>query len=214
MLEKQIKQKPDDFKPRLQLLKIYVVIDNRKQADRVIHQIEFHPRLTTEQKQEARQCLPNAGKPTDSKDRKAPPPSAAAPTPAALAPAATSAPVETATNTAEFKPPATVASTDTKSAEKPATRHAVIGPKPDEKTLAEAAARFGLKPATVNVSASAVKPDARPEAKIADTESKSDAGAPEKGGSKNAEKSHARKAKSRPKSHPPTSESASAPAKK
>ncbi len=52
-LEQQIKTAPDDFKLRLQLLKVYAIVSNRKQIDRVMHQIEFHPNFSAGQKREA-----------------------------------------------------------------------------------------------------------------------------------------------------------------
>jgi predicted negative regulator of RcsB-dependent stress response len=52
-LEQQIKTAPDDFRLRMQLLKVYVIVSNRKQIDRVMHQIEFHPNFSAEQKREA-----------------------------------------------------------------------------------------------------------------------------------------------------------------
>jgi hypothetical protein len=52
-LEQEIKLKPDDFPLRLQLLKVYSIVSNRKQMDRVWHQIEFHPKFSEKQKQEA-----------------------------------------------------------------------------------------------------------------------------------------------------------------
>jgi hypothetical protein len=56
-LEEQIKLKPDEFALRLQLLNVYTIIGNRKQVDRVLHQIEFHPDFSAEQKEKARQSL-------------------------------------------------------------------------------------------------------------------------------------------------------------
>jgi hypothetical protein len=228
-LEQQIKQRPDDFKPRLQLLKIYVIIDNRKQVDRVLHQIEFHQRLTADQKQEARACLPGNGKSNEARERNATPAPAPTPTPSttpvpATSPAPEAQPMAStqvadpnpstpetpaAAPVTESKPVAPTSADDTKPAAKPATRHAVIAPKPDAKTIAEAAARFGLNPATVNVSATAPKPDAKPEAKIAETESKSDAGTSAQGTPKTSAKSA--KLKSRSKSKISESDDASAP---
>lgn len=72
-LEEQIKLKPEEFSLRLQLLNVYVIIGNRKQVDRVFHQIEFHPGFSAEQKEKARQSF------TSSKDKAGKP----APLPAA-----------------------------------------------------------------------------------------------------------------------------------
>ena len=52
-LEQEIKLKPDEFPLRLQLLKVYSIVSNRKQMDRVWHQIEFHPKFSEKQKREA-----------------------------------------------------------------------------------------------------------------------------------------------------------------
>jgi hypothetical protein len=56
-LEEQIKTKPREFALRLQLLNVYAIIGNRKQVDRVLHQIEFHPDFTAEEKLKARQSI-------------------------------------------------------------------------------------------------------------------------------------------------------------
>jgi hypothetical protein len=53
LLEQQIKTAPNEFKLRMQLLKVYAIVSNRKQMDRVMHQIEFHPNFSAEQKREA-----------------------------------------------------------------------------------------------------------------------------------------------------------------
>lgn len=61
-LEEQIRSQPNDFKPRLQLLKIYHTIGNAKQTDRVRFQIETHKEFSAEQKEEAHKIV-GGGKP-------------------------------------------------------------------------------------------------------------------------------------------------------
>jgi hypothetical protein len=56
-LEQQIKLRPDEFKVRLQLLKVYSTIANRTQVERVLRQIEFHKHFSAEQKLEASQTI-------------------------------------------------------------------------------------------------------------------------------------------------------------
>jgi hypothetical protein len=186
-LEKQIKLQPDDFKPRLQLLKIYVIIDNHKQVDRVLHQIEFHRHFSAEQKLEARQCLPGTRGKLD-KDKR-PAPEAAA---SAVAPTAQSA-AATATEVSSASPAATDAQPDSQPVAKPATRPAVKAP---PMSYAEAAARFGLNPNAGPASGAATKPEAqkaKPEEQLAanstvEPGSKPDAAPAAKSGAKPASK--------------------------
>jgi hypothetical protein len=56
-LEQQIKLKPDEYELKLLLLKAYSLIENSKQVDRVVRQIELHPAFSPEQKRRARETI-------------------------------------------------------------------------------------------------------------------------------------------------------------
>ena len=98
-LERQIKLKPDEYELKLQLLKVYSLIENSKQVDRVLRQIEFHPAFSPEQKQRARETV-SASK---DKERAATQPAATQPQPAAARPATT----QSATTQSAAAPPMT-----------------------------------------------------------------------------------------------------------
>jgi hypothetical protein len=76
-LEQQIRQSPDDFKIRMQLLKVYIAIgDSLKHVDRVARQINTNPNFTRQQKDEAA-AVANSQR----KERSVPAPAVAAPVP-------------------------------------------------------------------------------------------------------------------------------------
>jgi hypothetical protein len=57
-VSQQIRLQPDEFRRRLQLLRVYVAIGDSKQMDRVLHEIQAHPGFSAEQKGQAAQAVP------------------------------------------------------------------------------------------------------------------------------------------------------------